>query len=327
MDPAEVLERVRERRPLVHCLTNTVTVGRVADALAALGALPVMASAPEEAADMVLHAQALVLNLGTPTRDRWEACRAAGQRARERGLPVVLDPVGCGATTWRTRQARALVHAVPPDVVRGNVPEVAALAGLDAAGVALRGVTAEETRDDRDAQAWLAREASGALGGAVVVVTSRAATVVADSRRVAVERTAGDLAAHEVTAGAWSADDPAAAERAAGELAARERMPAVGTARAAMAGAGTPELLLARVVGAGDVLTAVVAACCAVVEAPADRFLAVQGGVVVFNMAARRAARAATGPGSFWPHLLDALDGLRPADPRTPPALVGSARG
>ncbi len=73
MNAAETLRAIRERRPLVHCITNDVTVGRVADALAALGALPVMASAEEEAAEMAEQAQALLLNLGTPRAERWRA--------------------------------------------------------------------------------------------------------------------------------------------------------------------------------------------------------------------------------------------------------------
>lgn len=263
MDATAVLELVRERRPLVHCLTNTVTMGRVADALAALGALPVMASAPEEAADMAEHAQALVLNLGTPTPERWQACRAAGLRARERGVPTVLDPVGCGATPWRTREARALARKILPVVVRGNVPEVAALAGLEAPGATLRGVTAEGGSGDAHENRRLAREASRALGGSVIVLTGRAMGVVADGARSICRPT------------------------------------------------GVP--LLARVVGAGDVLTAVVAACCAV-GAGGGRFAASQAGLALFEAAAGQASRAAQGPGGFWPHFLDALHGLEPAE-------------
>ncbi|MBI3970503.1 MAG: hydroxyethylthiazole kinase [Chloroflexi bacterium] len=283
-DVAAVLQRVRTQRPLVHCITNVVTTGRVADALAALGALPVMASAPEEAAEMVEHAQALVLNLGTPAADRWAAARAAGVRARQRGIPIVVDPVGCGATRWRTNEARALVEAILPDVIRGNVPEVAALAGLPPPnGVALRGVTAEHIRprdgrassaggttaDVPDAAARLAWEAAGVLES-TVVVTGRT-SIVCDGRQVAHHR------------------------------------------------ATVP--LLARIVGGGDVLSALIAACRAV---DGGNLPASWTGLVLFSEAARVAATRAGGPGTFWCGLMDALSGLtaealRESHGRVPP--------
>jgi hydroxyethylthiazole kinase len=177
--------RLRSQRPVIHCLTNEVTVGRVADALAAIGARPVMASAEAEAADMVEQAGCLVLNLGTPTPERWRAARAAGERARARLVPVVVDPVGCGATPWRTAEARALVQAVRPDLIRGNAAEVAALAGVAVAWTRLRGVTAEadEAGGEAERLGQLADEVARALG-TVVVVTGRVNAVADGQRRV-----------------------------------------------------------------------------------------------------------------------------------------------
>lgn len=260
-EAANVLEKVRVVRPVVHCLTNAVTIGRVADALAALGARPVMASAEEEAADMVGHARALLLNLGTPSAKRWEACRLAGATARARGVPVVVDPVGCGATPWRTEQARLLMrHLRAADVVRGNVPEVAALAGIAEQDVAhQRGIAADETMDPQAAEPRLARLAEAAarsLGG-VVVVTGRT-NALSDGRRVTLHTT------------------------------------------------GVP--LLSRVIGAGDVLSALIAACAAV---EADRFGSGHAGLALFTAAAREAA-AAGGAGSFWPRFVDSLSLLTP---------------
>ncbi len=190
MQVGEILGAVRARRPLVHCLTNDVTVGRVADALAALGALPVMASAEEEAAEMVEQAQALLLNLGTPRPERWRACASAGARATSLHLPVVLDPVGCGATAWRTTQARALVRRVRPDVVRGNVPEMAALAGLEAPRARLRGVAVEDADGSCGEAEQVARLASGRLG-CVVLATGRTDVLAHGSRA---ERWPADVA-------------------------------------------------------------------------------------------------------------------------------------
>lgn len=159
------LARVRAARPLVHCLTNDVTAGRVADALAAVGALPVLAWAVEEVREIALSADALLLNCGTPRPARWDAMREAAEIASERGIPVVLDPVGAAASRWRLANARALLGIARP-IVRGNVPEVSALAGLDPAGRE-RGVTALDVGPD--AALEVAAAAARALGTTVLV--------------------------------------------------------------------------------------------------------------------------------------------------------------
>lgn len=139
-DAVSLVAAVRAARPLVHCVTNDVTAARVADALAALGALPVMASAREEVEEIARSANALLLNCGTPSAARWDAMRAAAAVAASRGIPVILDPVGAGASAWRTEHVRALVRATHA-LVRGNAPEVAAVAGIATEGE-IRGVTA-----------------------------------------------------------------------------------------------------------------------------------------------------------------------------------------
>ena len=106
-------------------------MNETANAILALGALPVMAHAREEVEEMVALAGALVLNIGTSPP--WvEAMVLAGRMARERGIPIVLDPVGAGATHYRTETVRRLLIEAPPAVVRGNAGEVATLAGIDA---------------------------------------------------------------------------------------------------------------------------------------------------------------------------------------------------
>ena len=97
-----------------------------------MGALPVMAHAIEEVAEMVAAASALVLNLGTLWPKQVEAMILAGRRANQMGIPIVLDPVGAGATQLRTRSAHRLLNELSVAIVRGNVAEIAALAGLDA---------------------------------------------------------------------------------------------------------------------------------------------------------------------------------------------------
>ena len=108
MNPGESLRLLRARKPLVHNITNYVVMNETANAILALGALPVMAHAREEVEEMVGLAGALVLNIGTLSEAWIEAMVAAGAAANARGVPVVLDPVGAGATRYRTETATAV---------------------------------------------------------------------------------------------------------------------------------------------------------------------------------------------------------------------------
>ena len=132
MNAGKTLARIRERRPLVHQITNYVVMNETANATLALGALPVMAHAVEEVEEMVGLAGALVLNIGTLSPPWIEAMVLAGRAANERGIPVVLDPVGTGATRYRTDTARGLLRELDVTVLRGNAGEVATLVGVEA---------------------------------------------------------------------------------------------------------------------------------------------------------------------------------------------------
>ena len=163
VNAGESLGRLRERKPLVHQITNYVVMNETANATLALGALPVMAHAPEEVEEMVGLAGALVLNIGTLSSHWVEAMLAAGRAANERGVPVVLDPVGAGATRYRTETARLILAEVDVAVLRGNAGEVATLLGADAE---VRGVESVSAGDPAE----LAREA-GLCFGVVASVT------------------------------------------------------------------------------------------------------------------------------------------------------------
>lgn len=128
---AEVFANVRSRRPLVHHITNFVSMNAVANITLCLGALPVMAHAKEEVEEMVDAASALVLNLGTLWPDQVDAMLMAGRRANQRNIPIVLDPVGAGATQLRTESAQLLLHELSIAIVRGNAAEIASLAGVE----------------------------------------------------------------------------------------------------------------------------------------------------------------------------------------------------
>jgi hydroxyethylthiazole kinase len=137
--PGEALRDLRERKPLIHQITNYVVMNETANATLAIGALPVMAHAVEEVEEMASVAGALVLNIGTLSRHWIDAMLLAGKAANAAHVPVVLDPVGVGATTLRTETAKRILDEVHIAVLRGNVAEVAALAGL---GAEIRGVEA-----------------------------------------------------------------------------------------------------------------------------------------------------------------------------------------
>jgi hydroxyethylthiazole kinase len=118
---------IREKAPVVHSITNYVVMNNTANALLALGASPVMAHAEEEIEEMVGIASALVINIGTLSPAWVRAMFKAAAAARTRKIPIVLDPVGAGATSYRTRTARELIRAVPPEIIRGNASEIIAL--------------------------------------------------------------------------------------------------------------------------------------------------------------------------------------------------------
>ncbi|EHS56160.1 hydroxyethylthiazole kinase [Paenibacillus kribbensis] len=128
-DCSELLTKVHSSNPLVHNMTNVVVTNFTANGLYALGASPVMAYAPEEVADMAKIAGAVVLNIGTLNRELIDAMIIAGQSANAHGVPVLLDPVGAGATRFRTESALRILSEVNISMVRGNAAEVAHLIG------------------------------------------------------------------------------------------------------------------------------------------------------------------------------------------------------
>ena len=172
-----LLGRIRRQRPLVHHITNPVTAGDVANVTLALGAAPVMAQAPEEVEEVVAQAGALVLNTGTLTASAADAMVRAGRRANALEIPVVLDPVGAGTSSFRSSQIHRLLAEVRCMAVRGNAGEVAALTGSSGA---VRGVDATATVwDVVDRARGLARQSGAAVAATGVedVVTDGTAAV------------------------------------------------------------------------------------------------------------------------------------------------------
>jgi len=178
MNAGADLQAIRERKPLVHQITNYVVMNETANATLALGALPVMAHAPQEVEEMASVASALVLNIGTLSEHWVASMLIAGGAANRAGAPIVLDPVGAGATTYRTTTARRLLSELEIAVVRGNSAEIATLAGREAE---IRGVEAV----GQAAGPELAHAAAEALG-CVVAVTGPVDHVSDGERGVAV---------------------------------------------------------------------------------------------------------------------------------------------
>ena len=143
--PTICWSRVRQQKPVVHHLTNWVTIYDCAQVVKTLGASPVMAHAVEEVAEMTQIASALVLNIGTLTVDFVEAMKLAAKSANKKGIPVILDVCGAGATGLRDRKCLELLNEARIDVIKGNASEVARVGGES---VKTRGVDATEVAGD-----------------------------------------------------------------------------------------------------------------------------------------------------------------------------------
>ncbi len=141
----DYLHQIREQKPLIHHLTNFVTIADCAQITRSVGALPVMAHAQEEVEEMVQLASALVLNIGTLTPEFVEAQITAAQAANKKGIPVVLDIVGCGATKLRTQAVQDILRRCEVTCIKGNAAEISVLAGANAV---VRGVEAESAAEN-----------------------------------------------------------------------------------------------------------------------------------------------------------------------------------
>ena len=145
----------------MHSITNWVVINFNANVLLAMGASPVMAHACEEVADMANIAQALVLNIGTLTADKVQAMLLAQKQAHSRAIPVVLDPVGAGATPYRNQALSEIIQSGPPGIIRGNGSEIMSVAGLS---VTTKGVDSVMASDQSlDAALALAKRIEGVV--------------------------------------------------------------------------------------------------------------------------------------------------------------------
>jgi hydroxyethylthiazole kinase len=252
MRAEEVLRRIADSRPLVHHVTNYVTVNLVANVTLSTGALPVMAHARQEVEEMASLASALVLNIGTLDEGQIESMLLAGRKASERGIPVILDPVGAGATSLRTKTAERLLSELDISAVCGNAGEVATLAGLSAE---VRGVESL-SGDAKEA----AEKAAGSLGvtvattGEIDYVSDGALTLAVENGHALMGRVVGLGCASTAVVGCFAAAGGGDPETVAGALAYFGRAGEIAAEKADGPGTFEPRLLdaLADLTGAPD---------------------------------------------------------------------------
>ena len=182
LDLKTAVNNVRATTPLVHCITNYVTVNDCANALLACGGSPIMSDEPRDVEDIASICGGLVLNIGTLNERTIEGMKVAGAKASELGHPIVLDPVGAGASALRTETAAMLLDTCDVRVIRANMSEAKALTG---ASNTTRGVDVNPddavTADNLEASAAYACELA-ATTGAIVAITG-AIDLVADAKR------------------------------------------------------------------------------------------------------------------------------------------------
>lgn len=164
---AEGLQQIRRQKPLIHHITNYVSINDCANVTLAIGGSPIMANDPDEVAEVVAKSAALVLNLGTPNTRMLDSMVIAAAKANELGVPVVLDPVGVGFTGARIRAWETLRSAVRFSAIRGNVAEIAFIAGMNAGR---KGIDAAQERLPTEEIVNAAAQAAGCIVAATGVI-------------------------------------------------------------------------------------------------------------------------------------------------------------
>jgi hydroxyethylthiazole kinase len=176
----QVLLKVREKKPVVHAITNWITANEVASCLHAVGARPIMATALEEIEEITSKADALVLNLGTPSPERIEAMLLSGRQANRDNHPIVFDPVGVSGSRFRIESSRRILSELRITAIRGNQSEIGTLAGQKSH---LAGVDSVSGPDDLEqACRYLSQKT-----GAVVVASGPEDLIISSEKKAVVE--------------------------------------------------------------------------------------------------------------------------------------------
>lgn len=183
LEVGKLLNEVRNKKPLVHNITNYVTVNDCANILLALGASPIMADDIREAADITAISSALVINIGTLNERTIESMIASGKKANELNIPVVFDPVGAGASEFRNTTTKRIIEEIKINVLRGNMSEIKFIAGVQAN---TKGVDASEadTKGGNDEGVNIAKSLAEKLN--CIVAITGVTDIVSDGQRVAI---------------------------------------------------------------------------------------------------------------------------------------------
>jgi hydroxyethylthiazole kinase len=205
---AENIEKIRQEKPLIHNITNFVVMNYTANVLLAVGASPVMAHAENEVEEMTSFASSLVLNIGTLT-DTWVSSMIkAGKKASQLATPIVLDPVGSGATRLRTNAAKNIINSTDVTIVRGNGSEILSLRDADSK---TKGVDSIHSVDDAaESAGLLARElgATLAITGPVDLVTDGSRVIKIKNGHPLMPFVTGTGCSATAIIGAFAAVDP-----------------------------------------------------------------------------------------------------------------------
>ncbi len=215
---AAALERLRRQKPLVHQITNFVVMNDTANVTLHIGALPVMAHAPEEVADMVRLAGSLVLNLGTLSTPWLEAMRLAAAAANACAIPIVLDPVGAGATAFRSQQNLSFLRDFHIQILRGNLGEVASLCGIEAEVRGVEAMSAARSPAEVAAEAARRYDLTAAVSGATDWVTDGKRLVAVENGHWWLTTLTGTGCSVTALVGAFAAVCPDAVEAAVAGL-------------------------------------------------------------------------------------------------------------
>ncbi|CUQ27858.1 hydroxyethylthiazole kinase [Clostridium paraputrificum] len=177
-----LLENVRERAPLVHHITNYVTVNDCANITLSIGASPVMADDINEVEAMTSIASSLVINIGTLNSRTVECMIKAGKKANEVGIPVILDPVGAGATPYRTKVAKTIMDNIELAVIRGNLSEIKTLYGINTKTKGVDSLYDTFIKDELEKGKLLAKDFSKRVGS--IIAITGAVDIVTDGKMI-----------------------------------------------------------------------------------------------------------------------------------------------
>lgn len=177
-----LLENVRERAPLVHHITNYVTVNDCANITLSIGASPVMADDINEVEAMTSIASSLVINIGTLNSRTVECMIKAGKKANEVGIPVILDPVGTGATPYRTKVAKTIMDNIELAVIRGNLSEIKTLYGINTKTKGVDSLYDTSIKDELEKGKLLAKDFSKRVGS--IIAITGAVDIVTDGKMI-----------------------------------------------------------------------------------------------------------------------------------------------